>query len=66
MQLMVTATCLNEGQDHNSDAEYLRPPEKDIKETLNGVPREDVLLALLDAGNDTLQEIAHSIRSVFR
>jgi len=62
----IMETCLNEGQKWNLDTDYLNLQQKDLEEKLKGVPPEDVLLVLLDAGNETLREIARSIRSVFR
>jgi len=64
MKLMVMATHLNGGQDRNLDTEYLSQLGNDVKEKLNGFPREDVLLVLLDAGNDKIQEMAASIKKI--
>ncbi|SEM55951.1 hypothetical protein SAMN04489760_12219 [Syntrophus gentianae] len=67
MKVVVMATRGDGDQERTLDADRifgtaLGSLDGDIKETLDGSPREDVLLVFVDGGKDKLQEMALYIK----
>ncbi len=66
MKVVVMATRGDGDQEQTLDTDRIVGTAlgslQDIKEPLDGSPREDVLLVFVDGGKDNLQEMAHYIK----